>query len=252
MSVAAAVVIPPEQIVLLREAQHVVALTGAGISKESGLPTFREALTGLWSQYRPEELATPEAFARQPDLVWQWYTWRRALVRQAAPNPAHYALVELAGRVPSFSLITQNVDSLHRRAGSRDVIELHGDILRSRCSSCHAIATDIDEASPSPPPCPQCGAPVRPDVVWFGETLPDDALQAAFNAARSADLLLVIGTSLQVQPAAGIVPLALQAGASVIDINPEPAIIPDERVHTLAGPAAKMLPALVSAAFGPA
>lgn len=235
---------------LLREAQRVVALTGAGISKESGLPTFREAQTGLWSKYRPEDLATPEAFASQPDIVWQWYAWRRALVRHAAPNAAHHALVRLAEHAPSFSLITQNVDSLHRRAGSRDVIELHGDILRSRCSSCGAIARDVDDASPSPPPCTRCGAPVRPDVVWFGETLPDDALQAALEAARTADLLLVIGTSLQVQPAAGIVPVALDAGAQVIDINPEPALLPDERVHALAGPAAKVVPRLVEAAFG--
>ena len=249
MSVAAAVVIPTEYVTLLREARHVVALTGAGISKESGLPTFREAQTGLWSKFRPEELATPEAFARQPDVVWQWYAWRRALVRQAAPNAAHLALARLATLTPSFSLITQNVDSLHRRAGSTDVIELHGDILRSRCSACSVVAHDVDEASPSPPPCGNCGAPIRPDVVWFTETLPDDALQAALAAVRTADLLIVIGTALQVQPAAGLVPLALEAGAHVIDINPEPAVLPDARVHTLAGPAARMVPMLVDAAF---
>jgi len=252
VSVAAAAVIPEEHVMLLRTAQHVAVLTGAGISRESGLPTFREAQTGLWSQYRPEELATPEAFERQPDLVWQWYAWRRALVRQAAPNAAHHALVRLGAHVPRLSLITQNVDGLHRRAGSREVIELHGDILRSRCSSCRAIAHDVNDASPSPPPCANCGAPVRPDVVWFGETLPDDALQAALHAARSADVLLVIGTSLQVQPAASILPVALAAGSDVIDINPEPATIPDARVRSLAGPAGKVVPMLVDAAFGPA
>lgn len=231
---------------LLRSARHVVALTGAGISRESGLPTFREAQTGLWAQYRPEDLATPEAFARQPDVVWQWYAWRRALVRQAAPNPAHHALVALAAQVPRFTLITQNVDGLHRRAGSTDVIELHGDVLRTRCSVCGLPARDVDEASARPPACRQCGAPVRPDVVWFGESLPAGVLDAAFTATRTCDVLLSIGTSLQVQPAASLVPLALDAGAHVISINPEHGAIAGARVHSIVGTAASVLPGLVA------
>lgn len=249
MTVPAPAGVSPEHAALLRAARAVVALTGAGISKESGLPTFREAQTGLWSQYRPEELATPEAFARQPDLVWQWYAWRRALVRQAAPNAAHRALVSIAERAPSFALVTQNVDGLHRRAGSSGVIELHGDILRSRCSACGAIARNVDDASPSPPPCAACGAPVRPDVVWFGEALPEAALQSAIDAARSCDLLLVIGTSLQVRPAASLLPIALDAGAQVLNINPDADVPGHPRVHTITGAAAKVLPALVSAAW---
>lgn len=228
-----------------------MALTGAGISRESGLPTFREAQTGLWAQYRPEDLATPAAFARQPDLVWQWYAWRRALVRQAAPNAAHRALVDLAARAPRFTIVTQNVDGLHRRAGSRHVIELHGDILRNRCSGCGQLATNVDEASPSPPPCAYCGAPIRPDVVWFGEPLPQDALDAAVRAARECDLLLSIGTSLQVQPAASLVPIALDAGGAVISINPDPDAGTDRRVHVLAGAAGRVLPALVEQAWPP-
>ncbi len=249
MSVSASAVVSAEHAVLLRTARHIVALTGAGISKESGLPTFREAQTGLWARYRPEELATPESFARQPDLVWQWYAWRRALVRQAAPNAAHRALVRLAANAPAFTLITQNVDGLHRRAGSADVIELHGDVLRTRCSACGAIARDVDEASPSPPPCPRCGEPVRPDVVWFGEPLPQDALDAAVRAARSCDVLLAIGTSLQVHPAASLVPVALDAGARVICINPDQEAAEAQGVDAVTGTAGAVLPALVSAAW---
>lgn len=237
---------------MLRDARNIVVLTGAGISKESGLPTFREAQTGLWSRFRPEELATPDAFARNPALVWSWYTWRRALVSAAEPNAAHHALVRLARHTPAFTLITQNVDGLHRRAGHTDVIELHGDISRTRCSREGVIVDEYDETTGPPPRCPRCGANLRPDVVWFGEQLPAAALAAATDAAARCEVLLSVGTSGLVFPAASLVPLSLDAGADVIVINPEPQAQADgTRVHHVAAPAAEALPALVDAAWGP-
>lgn len=237
---------------MLRQARHIVALTGAGISKESGLPTFREAQTGLWARFRPEDLATPDAFARDPRLVWQWYAWRRSLVRDATPNAAHDALVRFAQHAPAFTLVTQNVDGLHHRAGSANVIELHGDITRTKCSREGVIIEEYDEDAETPPCCPRCGAYLRPDVVWFGEPLPAAALDAATEAAARCDALLSIGTSGVVFPAASLVPLSLGAGADVIVINPEPqAATVSTRVHHLALPAARALPALVDATWGP-
>ena len=162
---------PSGLIEALRDARHVVALTGSGISAESGVPTFREAQSGLWERYDPQQLATPQAFARDPRLVWEWYEWRRKLVREAEPNPGHRALAELERRIPGFTLVTQNVDELHARAGSRNVIELHGSILRSKCSR-EAVIVELERNDPVPPRCPRCGALLRPDVVWFGEMLP--------------------------------------------------------------------------------
>jgi NAD-dependent deacetylase len=230
----------------LGAARHIVVLTGAGISKDSGLPTFREAQTGLWSRYRPEELATPEAFARQPDVVWRWYAWRRELVARAEPNAGHRALVELAHRVPRCTLVTQNVDGLHRRAGSSDVIELHGDITRIRCSACCLVH---DAPGPGEPPgCRQCAAPLRPDVVWFGELLPEAALRRAGQEAARCDVLLAVGTSGTVYPAAGLVSVAAHAGATVIVVNPAPdAGVPG--ALQLAGGASSLLPQLVRAAW---
>ncbi len=166
--------IPTELIEALRKAARVTALTGAGISAESGVPTFRDAQTGLWAKYRPEELATTEAFRRNPRLVWDWYTWRRERVAQAHPNPGHLALAEMEKRVPQFTLVTQNVDGLHRRAGSRNVIELHGNIMRTKCFHEDIMVEAWADTGETPPSCPHCGGPLRPDVVWFGEALPAD------------------------------------------------------------------------------
>jgi NAD-dependent deacetylase len=237
---------------LLRAAQRVTVLTGAGISAESGIPTFREAMTGLWEQFDPAELATPEAFARHPDVVWRWYAERRARVLSAVPNPGHHALVEIERCVPAFSLFTQNVDGLHQAAGSVNVIELHGNIRRVRCSREQRVVTrwDDDPAAPAPPPCPHCGAPLRPDVVWFGELLPPDALHAAWRAADECDLFLSVGTSNVVEPAASLPWRALRAGADVVVVNPDmEGQRTGPRVHHLVGPAGQVLPALVSAAW---
>src|SRR5215216_8205809 len=185
----------------LRAARRVAVLTGAGVSAESGIPTFRDAMSGLWAKYRPEELATPEAFRRNPALVWRWYAWRHGLVSVAEPNAAHRALAEMERRVPDFTLITQNVDGLHRRAGSRNILELHGSLERARCSRCDARQPfPAGSGEGGPPPCPACGAPLRPGVVWFGESLPEQALEAAFGAAQACDLFLSVGTSNLVQP----------------------------------------------------
>ena len=232
----------------LRSAGHVVALTGAGISAESGLPTFRDKQTGLWAQYRPEDLATPAAFARQPALVWRWYAWRRALIAAAAPNAGHDALVALAARVPRFTLVTQNVDGLHQRAGSRDVIELHGNIGRAKCSAQGTLCEAWEASDDDEPPRCACGAFLRPDVVWFGESLPAAALRAAADAAGSCDVLLAIGTSGVVYPAASLAPLARANGALVAVINPEPAAAPPGTL-SIAARAAEALPALVAAAW---
>lgn len=233
----------------LRYARHVAVLTGSGVSAESGIPTFREALTGLWATYDPDELATPEAFARQPDVVWQWYASRRDAVRRAAPNAGHRALAALAHRVPRLTLVTQNIDGLHQRAGSPDVVELHGNILRSRCSRDGGV---VDEPLPDgvPPSCPRCGAPLRPDVVWFGELLPADAIEAAAAAARDCDVFLSVGTSNIVYPAAALPWTAAAHGAPVLIVNTT-----DEgqergpNIHFALGPAGLVLPALLAAAW---
>jgi NAD-dependent deacetylase len=173
------VAFPPDLITRLRAAPRVTVLTGAGISAESGVPTFREAQTGLWEKFRPEELATPEAFQRNPKMVWEWYEWRRQRVRTVAPNPGHLALADLQRRVPEFFLITQNVDGLHQRAGSQRVIELHGNINRTKCFEEDQVVEKWEETGEVPPRCPRCGGKLRPDVVWFGEMLPPEAMAAA-------------------------------------------------------------------------
>ena len=212
--------ITPEISARIRSATRIVALTGAGISAESGIPTFREAQTGLWAQYDPMELATPQAFQQNPKLVWEWYTWRRQLIADASPNAAHHALADLANRVPKFTLITQNVDGFHQLAGYPNPIELHGNITRSICFDHRHPVTDWVEDGDIPPKCPQCGSLLRPDVVWFGENLPQDALAAAFTASESADVFFSIGTSSLVEPAASLPLIAHQAGAILIEINP--------------------------------
>lgn len=202
----------------LDSAGSVVALTGAGISAESGIPTFRGA-GGLWRTHRAEDLATPEAFAHDPRLVWEWYEWRRGLIAAAEPNAGHRALAELARLKPGFHLVTQNVDGLHDRTGSSGILKLHGDIWTLRCTGCGRERRDTRFPLPELPPQCSCGAVERPGVVWFGEALPQDVWAQAHAATQEAELLLVIGTSAVVYPAAGLVDVAKSAGAKVVEIN---------------------------------
>ena len=242
---------PKGLISALRDAGRVVALTGSGISAESGVPTFREAQTGLWERYDPQELATPEAFARDPHLVWEWYEWRRNLVAKAEPNPGHRALAELERQIPGFTLVTQNVDGLHERAGSRSVIELHGNILRSKCSLEDEVVQPEEHDDSIPPRCARCGAFLRPDVVWFGEMLPTGALEAASEAARECDLFLSIGTSSLVYPAAAFPYEALENGAVLAEINPSETPLTPHADYSLRGPAGEVLPKLLREALDP-
>jgi NAD-dependent deacetylase len=236
---------------LLAEARTVAVLTGAGISAESGVPTFRGD-GGLWRQYRPEHLASRAAFERDPALVWEWYRWRRARVAEAIPNAGHDWLVALERGAPAFDLITQNVDGLHRRAGSRRVTELHGNLFRTVCSRrCGASLDDSPWArggpaaeAPVPVPMCACGAPMRPGVVWFGESLDEGAVSDAVHAAERADVMVVIGTSALVQPAAALPILTRQAGGSVVEINPEETPLSDLARVCLRGPAAVICPRL--------
>ncbi|AGA30961.1 SIR2 family NAD-dependent protein deacylase [Singulisphaera acidiphila] len=228
---------------LLAKAGSVAVLTGAGISAESGIPTFR-GLGGLWNGRDPMSLATPQAFAANPALVWEFYNWRRELVTRAEPNPGHRALTELAGKLTCFTLVTQNVDRLHQRAGSRDVLELHGNLFEVRCTGCGQTFDRDGETLPPLPHCEVCGQLLRPGVVWFGETLPPAIWEAAEAAVRQARLLLVVGTSAVVYPAAGLVATAQSAGGAVIEINLEPTPISDEVDLALHGKAAAILPLL--------
>jgi NAD-dependent deacetylase len=206
----------------LKSAHRVAVLTGAGISKPSGIPTFRDA-AGLWREFDLEEYATPSAYARNPQKVWEWYAWRYKNVLQAQPNLAHALLVELERSLgEGFLLVTQNVDGLHRRAGSRRVVELHGDITRGRCERCgQRFPLPAPQHFTPPPLCPGCGAPGRPDVVWFGETLPEGALERAIEAFTACEVALVIGTSAEVEPAASLGRFAYHSGAYLIELNPE-------------------------------
>lgn len=247
--------IPPALVQALHAAQRVVVFTGAGVSAESGIATFRDALTGLWSRFDAQALATPEAFRAHPDIVWGWYEWRRAQALRATPNAAHHAIAELARHVPELTVVTQNVDDLHERAGSTGVAHLHGSLHEPRCSACAAPQACANETPDEPgegrrippPACAICGAPVRPGVVWFGESLPGDAWGAALRAAEQCDLLFSIGTSALVYPAAELPQRALAAGATVVQINP--AVTPlDRQAHcNLHGLAADVMPRVVAA-----
>ncbi|MGH8702124.1 MAG: SIR2 family NAD-dependent protein deacylase [Burkholderiales bacterium] len=239
----------PRLVRRLRHARRVVALTGAGISADSGIPTFRDVQTGLWARFRPEELATPEAFRRDPQLVWDWYEWRRGLVADAEPNAGHRALARLEGLVPEFLLVTQNVDGLHQRAGSRAIVELHGNIYRNRCFAEGVVVTERQEKGERPPRCPRCGAHLRPDVVWFGEMLPAQALADAETAARGCDVLLSIGTSAAVFPAAQLPVTALQSGAMVVELNKDPTPLSAVTTFSLLGRASELLPRLLEATW---
>ncbi|MFJ1541275.1 SIR2 family NAD-dependent protein deacylase [Micromonospora chalcea] len=264
---------------LLAAARRPVVFTGAGMSAESGVPTFRDAQTGLWQRYDPQELATPAAFRADPALVWGWYEARRRGVLRAEPNPGHRAVAAIAARLPDTVVITQNVDDLHERGGVAAPVRLHGSLFAPRCSACARptpLPSDLPPpadppeppggpepqigAEPSggpespdgrltPPACADCGAPVRPGVVWFGEALPEAALSAAVEAASGCDLLLTVGTSALVHPAAEIPLVAARLGAPVVQVNPVPTPLDAVCAVNLRGPAGEVLPALVRAAW---
>ncbi len=230
----------------LRAARRVAALTGAGVSAESGIPTFRGA-EGLWRKFRPEELATPQAFAKDPALVWEWYDWRRQKVAACSPNDGHRALAELSRRSFAFDLVTQNVDGLHRLAGSSPVAELHGSLWTVRCTSCSREREDRRAPLPSIPPRCACGGLERPGVVWFGEALSADVLAHAFESASRADVFFVIGTSALVHPAASLPEVAGEQGALVVEVNPELTPLSGLVDIRLAGPSAAILPRVLDA-----
>ncbi len=230
-------------------AERVAVLTGAGISAESGVPTFRDP-DGLWQQFRPEELANIDAFLRNPVLVQGWYAHRRAVVEDVQPNPGHDALAELERLVPHFLLATQNVDDLHRRAGSERIIELHGNLTRSYCADCDRPASRDDLAAidnGAEARCRSCAGLLRPDVVWFGEMLPDGAMERAAEAAAQADVFLSVGTRAVVYPAAGLPLIAREAGAYVVEVNVERSAIASEMSEVVLGPSGEVLPALLDA-----
>jgi NAD-dependent deacetylase len=229
---------------LLRQETKVAVLTGAGISAESGVPTFRGE-EGLWKEFRPEELATFDAFMANPQLVWEWYEYRRKIIEEIKPNPGHSALVAFQGHFETFDLITQNVDGLHHQAGSKKVIELHGNIRRNKCIQCDKRYESLEKALPgNPPQCP-CGGNIRPDVVWFGEMLPQDAINYAFSVSSQCDLFFSVGTSAVIHPAASLPLIAKRNGAYVVEIN----ICPTEISHlvdeSLLGKSGEVLPSLV-------
>ena len=228
----------------LLQARSVAVMTGAGVSAESGVPTFRGA-DGLWRQYRAEDLATPEAFSRDPKLVWEWYDWRRQLIAKCQPNPAHYAIAFLERQAQKLLLITQNVDGLHRLAGSVRMVEVHGNLWRVRCLQEGKITENLDVPLRTIAPRCECGSLLRPDVVWFGEALPWEALQQAFEAAESCDVFLVVGTSAVVQPAASLPMVARNKGAYVVEVNLEPTSLTPIAHESHHGKAGEILPKLL-------
>ena len=237
----------------IQSAQRIVALTGAGISAESGVPTFRDAQTGMWARFKPEDLATEAAFCHDPQRVWDWYAWRRELVAKVQPNAAHHALAEFATRHPGrLTLVTQNVDGRHQQAGSSDVLALHGNLQQDRwlrpCPQERFPERDCEPATATdghPPKCDVCGNMLRPGVVWFGEALPEIALFRADEAAGNCELMLVIGTSGLVYPAAGLADVARRAGARVVIINTAPTELDDLADCVLRRKAAECLPSLL-------
>ena len=239
---------------LLSQAKHLAILTGAGISAESGIPTFRDALTGLWERFDAEDLATPAAFRRDKALVWGWYEWRRMKVLLSEPNPGHLAIANLAKYVPHSTLITQNVDDLHERAGSQAVLHLHGSLHSPRCFACarpfsfpDGIPDEPEGGRRLPPPvCAHCGGYIRPGVVWFNEGLPPTVWKAAEQAVHTCDVLLSIGTSGMVYPAAGLPALAQRLGKTVIVINPNETEQDSCATHCLRARAEHVLPAILA------
>lgn len=230
---------------ILREASSIAVLTGAGVSAESNIPTFR-GNGGLWKQFRAEDLATPEAFTRDPRLVWEWYDSRRQMIARAQPNPGHYAIAKLESRVARFTLITQNVDDLHDRAGSRRVLKVHGDIWMARCIECGREQLDQRAPLPEIPPLCECGGLLRPGVVWFGEALPQKVWRQAEQAARTAEVFLVAGTSAVVYPAAGLVQLAKMSGAKIIEVNVTASAVSNGADAFLQGASGELLPQMIA------
>ncbi len=229
---------------ILTPAKTVSVLTGAGISAESGVPTFR-GKDGLWKQYRAETLATPEAFSRDPKLVWEWYNWRRGIISGVEPNDGHRVLARWQDLLPSLAIITQNIDGLHQKAGSRDVVELHGNIWKLRCTDENTIHENrLFPLQEIPPLCPECGALLRPHVVWFGESLDSQIISQAFQTSTVSEVMLVIGTSAIVHPAASLPLAAKDAGAKVIEINPDPTPLTHLADISFRGKAGDILPAL--------
>ncbi len=235
----------------LAEAESVVAATGAGMSKESGIPTFRDALDGLWAHYNPEELASREGFRSDPSRVWGWYNYRRGLIAATSPHAGHEALARLETLIPEFIVVTQNIDDMHRRAGSKRILELHGNINRCKCFEHDHPVGDMgvplaDADGPlDPPTCTRCGSHIRPDVVWFGEMLPPGVFEEAERRAMSCDVMIVVGTSGLVYPAASLPMLAGSAGATVVEVNTEPSEITRFANIFLQGPAGQILPEIV-------
>lgn len=229
-------------IAVLTRAKHVAVSTGAGISAESGIPTFR-GKEGLWKKYRAEELATPTAFTQNPELVWEFYEWRRGIIAEKVPNPGHKVLARWENVFPVFSLITQNIDGLHQKAGSTDMLELHGNIWKLRCTEEGTVSenhqTPLEEV---PPLCPDCGALLRPHVVWFGESLSPTVLHKAFQLSSECDVMFVIGTSALVQPAASLPLSAAEAGAKIVEINPDPTPLTPYADFSFRGKAGEILP----------
>jgi NAD-dependent deacetylase len=236
--------IPAGLLETIRQARNLVFLTGSGVSAESGVATFRDAMTGLWARHRPEDLATPEAFRRDAALVWAWYRERRRHVAAALPNGAHLAIARLQHRLPGTTLITQNVDGLHQRAGSIGVIEFHGSLFRNRCRGCGLEVPHPDPELEAPPACPQCGQPMGPGVVWFGEAIPATALESAWRCVTAAEVFFSVGTSGQVYPAAQLVEVARRSGAVIIDVNTAPTALSRTADYVMRGAAGNCLPRL--------
>lgn len=238
---------------LLQKAKKVVFFTGAGISADSGIPTYREKLSGIWAGYDPRDLETAKAFREDPALVWGWYLWRRLRFAQAEPNAAHLAVARMAGSQRQVSVITQNIDNLHERAGSLNVVHLHGSLAMPKCFACHrpGVVSPDQSAVPDigaliePPRCQRCNGKMRPAVVWYGEDLPPQAWKAALLLVKDCDLMISVGTSGIVMPAAGLPDLALASGASVIHVNKADVAMGDEREFMLMGAAADVLPMLL-------
>ncbi len=229
---------------LLCDARSVVVSTGAGISKESGIPTFRDAPNALWANYDPETLASPDGFRRDPPLVWRWYEERRRMISEAQPNPGHLAIASLERHFDDFTVITQNIDDLHRKAGTRNMVEVHGNIFRYKCFDSGHEIEELPDDDHVPPRC-HCGSLIRPAVVWFGEMLPEEAVDRALRAIERCDVMLVVGTSGIVYPVAGFPEMARRSGAHVVEVNPEETPISLQAHVFVKGTAGKTLPALI-------
>ena len=234
---------------IITRSERVTVLTGAGISAESGVPTFRGA-GGVWGDYQVTDVATPQAFSRDPELVWAFYNWRRNLLSTVSVNPGHEALVTLENYANDFTLITQNVDGLHREAGSIRVLEIHGNLWDVRCTKCNRLKMDRSQDMGPLPRCTDCGGLLRPNVVWFGESLDPDILEQAIDASRTCELMLVVGTSAIVQPAASLSLQAKAAGAVIVEVNTEETPQSGQMDYVLTGPAGKILPMLVGGLAG--